>query len=148
MVRIPRDVVAIILAAFGAITLFGAYRKKVTEGAVFGLILLGIAGLVRMMMKGPFEIRYYSLIFVFVFLGGYLLLNWQVRRGGGDKDDAADFIIYGVLGVLLGARGPGLACRVQGKAEEHDSLQRSGLLLGLGERGHPPAKRFAARQQW
>lgn len=53
---------------------------------------------------GSFEIRYYSLIFVLVFLGGYALFNWQVRRGGGDEEDAGDFIIYGVLGVLLGAR--------------------------------------------
>ena len=104
MVRIPRDIVAIILAGFGVITLLGGYRRKANESIVFGLILLGGAAAVRLMMKGPFEIRYYSLVFVLVFLGGYLLLNWQVRRGGGDKDDAADFIIYGVLGVLVGAR--------------------------------------------
>jgi prolipoprotein diacylglyceryl transferase len=53
---------------------------------------------------GSFEIRYYSLIFVLVFLGGYALLNWQIRRGGGDEEEAGDFILYGVLGVLLGAR--------------------------------------------
>lgn len=50
------------------------------------------------------ELRYYSLLFVLVFLGGYWLLNWQIRRGGGDEEDAGDFIIYGVLGVLIGAR--------------------------------------------
>jgi prolipoprotein diacylglyceryl transferase len=104
MLRIPRDIVAIILAGFGLITLFGGYRRKANESIVFGLILLGGAAAVRLMLKGPFEVRYYSLVFVLVFLGGYLLLNWQVRRGGGDKDDAADFIIYGVLGVLIGAR--------------------------------------------
>lgn len=53
---------------------------------------------------GPLELRYYSLLFVGVFLGGYALLNWQIRRGGGHEDDAGDFIIYGVLGVLIGAR--------------------------------------------
>jgi prolipoprotein diacylglyceryl transferase len=104
MVRIPRDIVAIILAGFGLITLLSGYRRKANESIVFGFILLAGAAAVRLMMKGPFEIRYYSLVFVLVFLGGYLLLNWQVRRGGGDKDDAADFIIYGVLGVLVGAR--------------------------------------------
>jgi len=104
MVRIPRDIVAIILAGFGLITLLSGYRRKANESIVFGFILLGGAAAVRLMMQGPFEIRYYSLVFVLVFLGGYLLLNWQVRRGGGDKDDAADFIIYGVLGVLIGAR--------------------------------------------
>ena len=53
---------------------------------------------------GSYELRYYSLLFVGVFLGGYALLNWQVQRGGGDEEDAGDFIVYGVLGVLLGAR--------------------------------------------
>jgi len=53
---------------------------------------------------GSWELRYYSLLFVLVFLGGYALLNWQIRRGGGDEEDAGDFIIYGVLGVLVGAR--------------------------------------------
>ena len=104
MLRIPRDYVALILAGFGVITLLGGLRRKANESIVFGIVLVAAAGLVRMLMKGQFEIRYYSLVFVLVFLGGYLLLNWQVRRGGGDKDDAADFIIYGVLGVLLGAR--------------------------------------------
>jgi prolipoprotein diacylglyceryl transferase len=53
---------------------------------------------------GNFEIRYYSLIFVVVFLGGYALFNWQVKRGGGDEEEAGDFFVYGVLGVLIGAR--------------------------------------------
>ncbi len=53
---------------------------------------------------GPLEIRYYSLIFVLVFAGGYWLLRWQIERGGGKREDAEDFIVYGVLGVLLGAR--------------------------------------------
>jgi phosphatidylglycerol---prolipoprotein diacylglyceryl transferase len=51
-----------------------------------------------------FELRYYSLIFVAVFLGGYSLLKWQIERGGGHEDDAGDFIVYGVVGVLGGAR--------------------------------------------
>ncbi|MEZ4221602.1 MAG: prolipoprotein diacylglyceryl transferase [Polyangiaceae bacterium] len=53
---------------------------------------------------GPLALRYYSLLFVFVFLGGYWLLKWQVERGGGDEEDAGDFIVYGVLGVLVGSR--------------------------------------------
>jgi phosphatidylglycerol:prolipoprotein diacylglycerol transferase len=53
---------------------------------------------------GGWELRYYSLMFVLVFLGGYFLLNWQIRRGGGHEEEAGDFIIYGVLGVLVGAR--------------------------------------------
>ncbi|HMR08789.1 MAG TPA: prolipoprotein diacylglyceryl transferase, partial [Polyangiaceae bacterium] len=53
---------------------------------------------------GPLALRYYSLLFVGVFLGGYALLKWQIERGGGDEEDAGDFIVYGVLGVLVGSR--------------------------------------------
>ena len=53
---------------------------------------------------GSWELRYYSLIFVVVFLGGYQLLRWQIQRGGGEERDASDFFVYGVLAVLIGAR--------------------------------------------
>lgn len=53
---------------------------------------------------GSWELRYYSLIFVGVFLGGYQLLRWQIERGGGEERDASDFFVYGVLAVLIGAR--------------------------------------------
>ena len=54
---------------------------------------------------GPMvELRYYSMLFVVVFLGGHALLNWQIKRGGGGPEVAGDFIVYGVLGVLVGAR--------------------------------------------
>ncbi len=49
-------------------------------------------------------IRYYSLLYVGVFLGGYKLLDWQIRRAGGDPEDANDFVLYGVIAVLAGAR--------------------------------------------
>ncbi len=49
-------------------------------------------------------IRYYSLLYVGVFLGGYKLLDWQIRRAGGSEEDASDFVMYGVIGVLGGAR--------------------------------------------
>jgi phosphatidylglycerol:prolipoprotein diacylglycerol transferase len=49
-------------------------------------------------------IRYYSLLYVAVFLGGFKLLDWQLRRAGGDPEDAHDFVLYGVAAVLLGAR--------------------------------------------
>jgi phosphatidylglycerol---prolipoprotein diacylglyceryl transferase len=53
----------------------------------------------------PIEgVRYYSLLYVGVFLGGYKLLDWQIRRAGGDPDDANDFVLYGVIAVLVGAR--------------------------------------------
>lgn len=49
-------------------------------------------------------VRYYSLLYLGVFLGGYKLLDWQLRRAGGDPEDAYDFVLYGVAAVLLGAR--------------------------------------------
>ena len=53
---------------------------------------------------GSYELRYYSLIFVAVFLGGHALLRWQIMRGGGEDEDASDFFVYGVLAVLIGSR--------------------------------------------
>jgi phosphatidylglycerol---prolipoprotein diacylglyceryl transferase len=49
-------------------------------------------------------IRYYSLLYVGVFLGGYKLLDGQIRRAGGGPQDASDFVLYGVVAVLGGAR--------------------------------------------
>lgn len=49
-------------------------------------------------------IRYYSLLYVCVFLGGYKLLDWQIRRAGGTEEDASDFVLYGVISVLGGSR--------------------------------------------
>lgn len=49
-------------------------------------------------------IRYYSLLYVCVFLGGYRLLDWQIKRAGGPEKDASDFVMYGVIAVLGGAR--------------------------------------------
>jgi phosphatidylglycerol:prolipoprotein diacylglycerol transferase len=49
-------------------------------------------------------LRIYSLLFVGVFLGGYRLLDWQIKRAGGREEDASDFVIYGVVAVLAGSR--------------------------------------------
>lgn len=49
-------------------------------------------------------IRYYSLLYVCVFLGGYRLLDWQIKRAGGSEEDASDFVLYGVIAVLGGSR--------------------------------------------
>lgn len=49
-------------------------------------------------------IRYYSLLYVCVFLGGFKLLDWQIRRAGGSEEDASDFVLYGVIAVLGGSR--------------------------------------------
>lgn len=53
---------------------------------------------------GPIQIRWYGLLFLGVFLGGYALFRWQVKRGGGSEDDATDIFIPAILGVLIGAR--------------------------------------------
>jgi phosphatidylglycerol---prolipoprotein diacylglyceryl transferase len=53
---------------------------------------------------GPIAIRYYGLLFVAVFIGGYQLLRWQIERAGGRRIDADEFVAYGMVGVLGGAR--------------------------------------------
>jgi phosphatidylglycerol---prolipoprotein diacylglyceryl transferase len=53
---------------------------------------------------GDFGVRYYSLLFLIVLVGGYALFEWQVRRGGGTEKSAGDFVIYGLVGVFVGAR--------------------------------------------
>lgn len=53
---------------------------------------------------GPIAIRYYGLLFVAVFVGGYQFLKWQIERAGGRKVDADEFVAYGMVGVLVGAR--------------------------------------------
>jgi len=93
-----------VLAGVGALLAILGFTKKRSETGFFGVMLLAAAGLLRVFVGDRIEIRYYSLLFVGVFLGGYALLNWQIKRGGGDEQDAGDFIVYGVLGVLVGAR--------------------------------------------
>jgi len=53
---------------------------------------------------GGLEIRYYSLCFILSIVAGYVLLGWQLRRGGADREEAGDFVSYGFLGLLIGAR--------------------------------------------
>ena len=55
---------------------------------------------------GPFEIRYYGLFFVLGFVIAYFMLNYLVKRKkiGLTKDDIADFLLYIMIGTVLGAR--------------------------------------------
>jgi len=53
---------------------------------------------------GTIRISYYGLLFSAALLGGYALLHWQVRRGGGTAKDDGDFVPYAIVGVLVGAR--------------------------------------------
>lgn len=53
---------------------------------------------------GSFEVRWYGLIFVIVFLVGYWFWRWQILRGGRTLDIAQNFFIWGIIAVIAGAR--------------------------------------------
>jgi len=53
---------------------------------------------------GAFAIRYYGLLFVVVFIGGFYFLRWQMMRVGWREEDVSDFVIPGMLAVIIGAR--------------------------------------------
>jgi len=53
---------------------------------------------------GGTEIRYYPLCYLLTLIVGHLLLSWQVQRGGGDREEAGDFLTYGFVGLIVGAR--------------------------------------------
>lgn len=104
LASLPKGPVAAVVAAFGIVSLLLGLKRKVTDQTTTGLMFLLMAGAIYAFMGGELQLRYYSLLFVVVFLGGHALLNWQVKRGGGSPEVASDFIVYGVLGVLVGAR--------------------------------------------
>ena len=102
--RVPRAGVAATIGAIGLMMVLYGLAKKEREQLITGAFFAG-AGLLIFQFMGPMvELRYYSMLFVVVFLGGHALLNWQIKRGGGGPEVAGDFIVYGVLGVLIGAR--------------------------------------------
>ena len=101
---LPRNPVLIVLGLVAVFMLLSGLRTKQRDMTTFGLVMAGLTFVAYKFLPDPLEIRWYSLLFVGVFLGGYSLLNWQIRRGGGGEEVAGDFIVYGVLGVLLGAR--------------------------------------------
>ena len=103
-VHIPKDPLLMVVGAIAALMLIIGVVKKETDLSVFGLFMGAILLIASNFLPDPIGLRYYSLLFVGVFLGGYALLNWQVQRGGGDEETAGDFIVYGVLGVLIGSR--------------------------------------------
>lgn len=104
---IPILYAAIVVAILSAIGAFQSKRAGDRSGMIGSLLFAAVAlvvGVLSQNWEAFFGIRYYSLLFVVVFLGGYALLNWQVRRGGGSPETAGDFIVYGVIAVLAGAR--------------------------------------------
>jgi phosphatidylglycerol---prolipoprotein diacylglyceryl transferase len=96
--------IAAAVAALGVISLLIGLKRKITDQTTTGIMFLAMAGLIWIFLGDELPLRYYSLLFVVVFLGGHALLNWQVKRGGGRPEVASDFIVYGVVGVLVGAR--------------------------------------------
>lgn len=101
---LPREGVAIALGGIAAVSIVYGLVKKSSDQLVSGLFFAVLAGIMAKFMPDHWGIRYYSLLFVFVFLGGHALLKWQIERAGGPSEDANDFIVYGVVGVLVGAR--------------------------------------------
>ncbi|MFP4105992.1 MAG: prolipoprotein diacylglyceryl transferase [Phycisphaerae bacterium] len=53
---------------------------------------------------GFLELRYYGLIFAITLLLAFLLWRWQMRRGNYPRVLAENFLIYGVLATIVGAR--------------------------------------------
>jgi phosphatidylglycerol---prolipoprotein diacylglyceryl transferase len=102
--RPSKGLVAALVAAFGVVSLLMGLKRKISDQTTTGVMFLAMAGVIMAFLGDHVELRYYSLLFVVVFLGGHALLNWQVKRGGGGPEVASDFIVYGVLGVLVGAR--------------------------------------------
>jgi phosphatidylglycerol---prolipoprotein diacylglyceryl transferase len=101
---LPRDGVVITLGIIAGASVVYGFAKKAMDQVFSGAFFALLAFIVWKFMPSNYGIRYYSLLFVFVFLGGHALLKWQIKRAGGPADDANDFIVYGVVGVLLGAR--------------------------------------------
>jgi phosphatidylglycerol:prolipoprotein diacylglycerol transferase len=104
LTSLPRSAVVAVLGGFAGISFIYGLVRKEKDQLWSGVFFAVLAAVVANYMPASYGIRYYSLLFVFVFLGGHALLKWQITRARGPAEDANDFIIYGVLGVLVGAR--------------------------------------------
>lgn len=102
--EIPKGPLLFVVGAIAALMLITGLTRRENDLSIFGLFMGAVLLVASSYLPDPIPLRYYSLLFVGVFLGGYALLNWQIRRAGGPVEAAGDFIVYGVAGVLLGAR--------------------------------------------
>lgn len=102
--EIPKGPLLLVVGAIAALMLITGLMRRENDLSIFGLFMGAVLLVASSYLPDPIPLRYYSLLFVGVFLGGYALLNWQIRRAGGPVEAAGDFIVYGVAGVLLGAR--------------------------------------------
>lgn len=103
-VELPKGPLLLFVGGIAVLMLLFGLIKKQNDLTTFGLFMGAVIAVASSFLPDPLAIRYYSLLFVGVFLGGYALLNWQIVRGGGGPEVAGDFIVYGVIGVLAGAR--------------------------------------------
>ena len=53
---------------------------------------------------GAFEVRYYSLLFVVAFLGGYHIMKYIIRREGLAIETLDKLFVYVAVGTIIGAR--------------------------------------------
>ncbi|QEM68609.1 prolipoprotein diacylglyceryl transferase [Geobacter sp. FeAm09] len=55
---------------------------------------------------GPLQFRWYGLMYVLAFIATYFILSSEVRRKQHPltRDDVADLVFYGAMGVVLGGR--------------------------------------------
>jgi len=55
---------------------------------------------------GPFQIRYYGLIYASGFIIAYFLISYLAKKKELNitKDDVSDFLVYEIAGIVLGAR--------------------------------------------
>ncbi len=104
MVHIPRAAVLGIMGATALLQLVIGLNKKSRESLTSAALVGALAFVAWGFMEDSWELRYYPMIFMVVFVGGRALMNWQITRGGGQRNEADLFIMYGVLGVILGAR--------------------------------------------
>lgn len=53
---------------------------------------------------GPLQLRWYGLLFVGSFFLGITLLQWIYKREGRDPKELDDFLVYILIGTVIGAR--------------------------------------------
>ena len=60
----------------------------------------------ELLQIGPFQIRYYGLFYALGFIIAYFLIYYLAKRKelSITKNDVADFLVYVIVGVVLGAR--------------------------------------------
>lgn len=72
---------------------------------VYGLAVVFIAWNIRDLSSfGPLQLRYYGVIFASMLYLGFLLWKWQMTRGGHPLAVTEQFLIWGVVAVLVGSR--------------------------------------------